>query len=207
MQKTESMEFPNAIVLTGGIATGKSSVGSLLSLFGFKIIDADRIAHAKLDESAGTVAELFGERFVVGGRVDRGKLGGLIFNDDEARMKLEKLLHPLIKEEIYNQSQLCESRQIPYILDIPLFFEKKNYPIDEVAVVYCTPQQQIERLIGREGYTIEEAESRIRAQLPIDEKKEKASFVIDNTRDLKHLQKETERFIAYIKKRYPALKI
>ena len=201
------MEFPNAIVLTGGIATGKSSVGSLLSLFGFKIIDADKIAHRKLDESADQIAELFGSRFVIGGKIDRGKLGGVIFSDDAARLKLEKLLHPLIKEEIYNQSQLCESKEIPYILDIPLFYEKRNYPIEEVAVVYCKPEQQIERLIGREGYTIEEAQNRIKAQLPIDEKREKASFVIDNTKDLKHLQKETESFISYIKNRYPSLKI
>ena len=201
------MEFPNAIVLTGGIATGKSSVCSLLSLYGFKIIDADKIAHTKLDESADRIVELFGSRFVVGGKVDRKKLGGVIFEDEIARGKLEALLHPLIKEEIVNQSQLCESKQIPYILDIPLFYEKRNYPIDEVAVVYCTPKQQIDRLLQREGYTIQEAQSRIAAQLPIDEKKAQASFVIDNTRDLKHLQRETERFIDYIKAKYPTLKI
>ncbi len=201
------MEFPNAIVLTGGIATGKSSVCSLLSLYGFKIIDADKIAHVKLDESADRIAALFGSQFITAGKVDRKKLGGIVFEDEIARGKLEALLHPLIKEEIYRQSQLCESKNIPYILDIPLFYEKKNYPIDEVAVVYCTPRQQVERLLQREGYTPHEAQNRIAAQLPIDEKKAQASFVIDNTRDLKHLQRETERFIDYIKEKYPALKI
>lgn len=201
------MEFANAIVLTGGIASGKSSVGSLLSLYGFKIVDADKIAHAKLDESVDQVAELFGSRFIVGGRVDRKKLGGLIFEDEDARHRLEALLHPKIKEEIRNQSRLCEERGIPYILDIPLFFEKRNYPIDEVAVVYALPEQQVERLLKREGYTIEEAHSRLKAQLPIDRKRELASFVIDNTRDLKHLQKEVERFTDYIKSNYPELKI
>lgn len=201
------MEFANAIVLTGGIASGKSSVGSLLSLYGFKIVDADKIAHAKLDESVDQVAELFGSRFIVGGRVDRKKLGGLIFEEEDARHRLEALLHPKIKEEIHKQSQLCEERGIPYILDIPLFFEKRNYPIDEVAVVYALPEQQVERLLKREGYTIEEAQSRLKAQLPIERKRELASFVIDNTRDLKHLQKEVERFTDYIKANYPELKI
>ncbi len=201
------MEFPNAIALTGGIASGKSSVCSLLSLYGFTIIDADKIAHLKLDESAGTIAELFGEQFVIGGKVDRKKLGGIIFEDTEARKRLENLLHPLIKEEIVHQSRLCESKQIPYILDIPLFFEKRNYDVDEVVVVYCTPQQQRERLMGREGYTTEETESRIGAQLPIDRKRQKATFVIDNTGDLRHLQREVERFTDYIKAKYPALKI
>ncbi|HHD77620.1 MAG TPA: dephospho-CoA kinase [Campylobacteraceae bacterium] len=201
------MDLPNAIALTGGIATGKSSVCSLLSLYGFKIIDADKIAHAKLDESLPQIAERFGEQFVIGGRVDRKKLGGVIFSDEEARQDLEKLLHPMIREEIVAQSEVCEAKKIPYILDIPLFFEKGNYLIEEVAVVYCTPEQQIERLLQREGYTIEEAQSRIGAQLPIETKREKATFVIDNSADLKHLQRETERFLAYIKGRYPHLTI
>ncbi len=201
------MDLPNAIVLTGGIATGKSSVCSLLSLYGFKIIDADKIAHSKLDESVSQIAERFGERFIIGGRVDRKKLGGLIFSDEEARSELEGLLHPLIREEIVAQSRLCEEKEIPYILDIPLYYEKRNYPIDEVAVVYCTPEQQIERLLQREGYTIEEAQSRIEAQLPIDTKRSQASFVIDNTQNLKHLQAETERFLAYVKGKYPHLTI
>jgi len=201
------MEFQNAIVLTGGIATGKSSVCSLLNLYGFKIIDADKIAHLMLERNVDKIAALFGNEFVLDGKVDRKKLGTVIFSDEKARAQLEGLLHPLIKEEIILQSSLCEAKEIPYIVDIPLFYEKSNYPIDEVAVVYCTPQQQIERLLGREGYTAEEAQSRIAAQMPIDAKREKASFVIDNTRNLKHLQKEVDRFIGYIKQKYPDINL
>ncbi len=201
------MEFQNAIVLTGGIATGKSSVCSLLNLYGFKIIDADKIAHTMLDRNADKIAALFGSEFVSQGKVDRKKLGTVIFSDEKARVQLEGLLHPLIKEEILSQSALCEAKEIPYIVDIPLFYEKSNYPIDEVAVVYCTPQQQIARLVEREGYSEEEAQKRIDAQMPIDAKREKASFVIDNTQDLKHLQKEVDRFTGYIKQKYPAIKL
>ncbi len=201
------MEFQNAIVLTGGIATGKSSVCSLLNLYGFKIIDADKIAHTMLDRNAEKIAGLFGSEFVSEGKVDRKRLGTVIFSDEQARAQLEGLLHPLIKEEIISQSTLCETKEIPYIVDIPLFYEKSNYPIDEVAVVYCTPQQQIARLVDREGYTEEEAQKRIAAQMPIDAKREKASFVIDNTQNLKHLQKEVDRFTGYIKQKYPAIKL
>jgi len=201
------MEFANAIVLTGGIATGKSSVCSLLQLYGFKIIDADKIAHQKLDENSGKIAEAFGSEFISEGKVNRKKLGSVIFTDEKARLKLEQLLHPLIKEEILAQSAFCEEKEIPYIIDIPLFYEKSNYDIDEVVVVYCTPEQQLQRLIDREGYTHEEAKDRINAQMPIDHKKEKASFVIDNTKNLKHLQKEVDRFIDYIKQKYPDIKL
>ena len=201
------MEFANAIVLTGGIATGKSSVCSLLQLYGFKIIDADKIAHQKLDENSGKIAEAFGSEFISEGKVNRKKLGSVIFTDEKARLKLEQLLHPLIKEEILTQSAFCEEKEIPYIVDIPLFYEKSNYDIDEVVVVYCTPEQQLQRLIDREGYTQEEAKDRINAQMPIDHKKEKASFVIDNTKNLKHLQKEVDRFIDYIKQKYPDIKL
>jgi dephospho-CoA kinase len=201
------MEFQNAIVLTGGIATGKSSVCSLLNLYGFKIIDADKIAHQMLDRNVEKIADLFGSEFISGGKVDRKKLGSVIFSNDTERKKLEALLHPLIKKEIMEQSRLCEQKEIPYIVDIPLFYEKSNYKIEEVVVVYCEPQQQIQRLLDREGYSLEEAQKRIAVQIPIEQKKEKASFVIDNTKDLKHLQKEVEKFISYIKQKYPEIKL
>jgi dephospho-CoA kinase len=201
------MEFQNAIVLTGGIATGKSSVCSLLNLYGFKIIDADKIAHQMLDRNIEKIADLFGSEFISGGKVDRKKLGSVVFSDDTERKKLETFLHPLIKKEIIEQSMLCEQKEIPYIVDIPLFYEKSNYSIEEVVVVYCEPEQQIQRLLEREGYSLEEAQRRIAVQIPIVEKKEKASFVIDNTKDLKHLQKEVDRFIGYIKQKYPEIKL
>ncbi len=199
--------FENAIVLTGGIATGKSSVCSLLNLYGFQIIDADKIAHQMLEKHVDKISDIFGEEYIKEGKVDRKKLGSLIFNNFKSRQSLENLLHPLIKEEILKQSLLCESKDIPYIIDIPLFYEKNNYDISEVIVVYCDKKQQMQRLIDREGYTKKEAQNRIDAQLDIDIKKEKASFVIDNTKDLKYLQNQVEIFMKYVKNKYPALKI
>ncbi len=201
------MPFSNAIVLTGGIATGKSTVANLLKLHGFSIIDADKIAHKVLDQNANKIAELFGESFVEDGSVDRKALGKLIFSDKDAKKRLEALLHPQIREEIKAQAKLFEEKGLPYIVDIPLFFETKGYEIDEVLVVYATPAMQKMRLIEREGYSEDEADSRINAQLPIDEKRDLASFVIDNTKDLRHLQREVERFLEYIRGKYVGIKI
>ncbi len=201
------MEFRHAVVLTGGIATGKSSVCSLLKLYGFQIVDADAIAHRMLEKESRKIAELFGDAYLIDGKVERKKLGALIFSDKEAKKRLETLLHPPIREEIFRQSRFCEERGVPYILDIPLFFETNHYQIEKVALVYATRRQQLERLIKREGYTEEEARRRIEAQIPIDKKRELASYVIDNTRDLKHLQAEVDRFVEYLKENYRELKI
>ncbi len=199
--------FENAIVLTGGIATGKSSVCNFLRLFGFEIIDADKIAHESLDENIQAIGELFGFEYIKNSKVNRKKLGQLIFSDNAKREELENFIHPIIQEKIKKASEVFETKNIPYIIDIPLFFEKKNYNIKEVIVIYAPKEQQIIRLMDREGYSKEEANSRIKAQMPIEKKKELASFVIDNSKDLKNMQKEVERFLSYIKIKYPKLKI
>jgi dephospho-CoA kinase len=199
--------FKNAIVLTGGIATGKSSVCNFLRLYGFEIIDADSVAHESLDENIQAIGEIFGLEYIKNSKVDRKKLGKLIFSDESSREKLENFIHPIIKAKIKKRSEAFENKNIPYIIDIPLFFEKKNYDIKEIILVYAPKEQQIKRLMSREGYNKEESNERINAQMPIDDKKSLASFVIDNSKDLKHMQKEVERFLSYIKIKYPTLKI
>ncbi len=191
--------FEHAIALTGGIATGKSTVSQLLLKEGFDIIDADKVAHTMLDMHADGIADLFGEEYVEEGRVNRKKLGSIIFNNPENRTKLESFLHPLIHAEIARQSQALEKKKKPYIVDIPLFFETKNYDIEKVALVYAPLKMQRERLIKRDGFSVEEANSRIDSQISIELKKEKSSFIIDNSQDLDHLQDEVERFVAYLK--------
>ncbi len=201
------MSFKNAIALTGGIATGKSSVCSLLQMYGFKIIDADKVAHKMLDANVDKISDIFGQHYILEGKVDRKKLGSLIFTDKKERLKLEALLHPLIKEDIQKQASFCESKSVPYIVDIPLFFENKNYEIKEVALVYCTKEQQMQRLVSREGLSEKEANDRINSQMKIDDKKPLATFIIDNRKNLGHLQNEVESFVEYIRKKYPNIKI
>ncbi len=186
--------FQYAIVLTGGIASGKSTVSSLMVLSGFRIIDADAIAHEVLENSKAQIVEHFGEEFIVQGRVDRKKLGALIFADKQKRLELESIVHPKIKEQIEQEAQEQEAFKKPYIIDIPLFFEREGvYKIDKVIVVYTPQKIQLERLVKREGLSEKNAMARINAQLSIESKKERATFLIDNSKDLRHLQNECER--------------
>ena len=202
------MEFKNAILLTGGIATGKSSVCNFLKLHGFSIIDADKIAHDVLDENASKISEMFGDEYVKDGRVDRRKLGELVFSDKDKKSSLEALLHPLIEDRIKKEALKLEKFNVPYIVDIPLFFETgKRYDIKPVVVVYAPKELQIERLVKREGFDLSHAKSRVESQIDIEKKRQEADFVIDNSKDIKHLQKEVDRFLDFIRGRYADLKI
>ncbi len=187
------MLFKYAIALTGSISTGKSSAVELLKQSGFHVIDADSVAHQVLDEQHQAIAKIFGEKYVENGKVDRRSLGSIIFADQEKRKVLEELLHPLIYARIAEESTLLDKRAEPYIVDIPLFFEGGRYAIESVIVVYAKKEQQLKRLMQREGYSEEEALSRINAQIDIEEKRKNATYVIDNSGDLKQLQYETER--------------
>lgn len=196
------MAFEYAIALTGGIATGKSTVASLLTLNGLRIIDADTISHQILDESAQWVIDTFGSEYVTGSKVNRAKLGTLIFSNPEEKKKLEEYLHPKIKKEIELQSEKQDSFKFPYLIDIPLFFEKNSYDIKESVVVYTPADIQLERFMKRNGYSEEESLRRINSQMDIEQKKQKATWVIDNSQDLKHLQRECEAFVEKIKLKY-----
>ena len=187
------MSFKYAIALTGSIATGKSSTVAQLSSFGFHIIDADKIAHQILDEQHQAVADMFGEALVDEGKVDRKALGAIVFSDSTRRKALEALLHPLIYREIERLSVEQDKLQKPYFVDIPLFFEGGRYPIERSLVVYTTKEQQLERLMQREGYSEEEALNRINTQIPVEEKRKRANYVIDNSGTLMQLKKECER--------------
>jgi len=201
------MAFEYAIALTGGIATGKSTVASLLGLSGLRIIDADKISHTLLEQNVSWVQSHFGDDYLTArGKVDRPALGQLVFSNAEKRAELEAFLHPLIREEIFRQSEKQDSFKYPYLIDIPLFFEGNAYNIKDSVVVYTPPEVQLERFMKRNGYELEESQRRIASQMPIDEKKARATWVIDNAQNLKHLQKECADFIALIKEKYPAPK-
>jgi len=198
------MAFKYAIALTGGIATGKSTVASLLSLNGLRVIDADKISHTILDENRDWVAEIFGQEYVTSKKVNRTELGKIIFSDDDAKKKLEEFLHPKIRLEIELQSEKQDKFNFPYLIDIPLFFENSAYNIEDSVVVYTPSDIQLERFMKRNGYDKEESLKRIATQMPIDEKRDRATWVIDNSKDLKHLQVECENFVEKIKTKYGA---
>jgi dephospho-CoA kinase len=192
--------YEYAIALTGGIATGKSTVASLMKLHGIAVIDADEIAHELLDIHHTEIARMFGEQYVRNGKVLRTELGKIIFTDEAKKKELEAFIHPLIREEIERRAAVYDSREFPYLIDIPLFFENGAYDIKDSVVVYTPPEVQLERYMKRNGLSEEEAKIRINSQMSIDEKKVRATWIIDNSYKLKHLQAECEAFVDRIKK-------
>jgi len=202
----------HAIVLTGGIGTGKSTVSALLTLYGFKIIDADAITRTLLVKHHKEIEDMFGMSFMGEDGFDRKALGRVVFQDEKQRKKLEEFLHPKIKSIIKEEASFCESKGVPYILDIPLYYESGNYKdIEEVVVVYAPRDAQWERVLKR-GYEPDETKKEIlknilEIQIDIEEKKKMAKYVIDNSGSLKDLQVEVEKFLDYIRKKYVHLKI
>ena len=200
------MILKHAIALSGGIASGKSTVASLLKLYGYRVICADTIAHSVLDANAEEVVEAFGEgileqncvscdsiKFVI----NRKKLGAIVFADSKKREKLEQILHSKIKAEILKEAQKEERKGIPYFVDIPLFFEKNCYPIAHSLLIATTQELQIARLKARNGFNAAEAMQRINAQMSLEKKRAMASFVIENCGSLESLQQALEHYLQH----------
>ena len=187
------MAFKYAVALTGSIATGKSTVSSIFILFGFTVIDADAIAHRLLDVQYLKIVELFGKTVREGHHINRKVLGDIVFKDAQKRKVLEDFLHPLIYAEILRVSTLEDKLKSPYFIDIPLFFESNRYNIEKSLLVYTPVEEQLKRLMKRDGVNQEEAQSRIEMQIDIEDKKKRSTYIIDNSRDLKHLNDECKR--------------
>ena len=187
------------IILTGGIGTGKSSTAKIFKQLGYKVIDADTIAHKELENSKEEIKKLFGEEFVKEGRVDRKKLGSVVFSNNMKKKELENLLHPKIRQNIKEEVQKLESKKEKFIIDIPLFFESRGYDADKVIVVYAPKEIQIARVMQRDGLSHEEALKRVQSQMDIELKKELADMVIDNTKDIESLKEEVKKIDAILK--------
>jgi len=188
------MAFKYAVALTGSIATGKSSAGIYLSKLGFEIIDADSIAHDMLNVQYQAIARLFGEHMLNADKtVNRKALGSVVFSNAVKRKALEDLLHPRIFLEIETQAKQLDIKRTPYLVDIPLFFESKRYPIAKSLLVYTPIPLQLLRLRQRDDSSEEDAQRRIDAQISIEIKKQKADYVIDNSGTLTDLERECKR--------------
>jgi len=182
----------NAIVLTGGIGTGKSTTATMLKMYGYKIIDADKISKEVFEEKKDKIQEIFGT-------TDRKELRKIVFNNKEKLKKLEELILPEVKKRVLKEAEKLEKDGVVYFVDLPLYFEKQNYPeFKKVLVVYAPKEEQIKRVIKRDNVSKEEALAILSNQLDIEEKKKRADFVIDNSKDLKHLQKEIEKFLKMV---------
>ncbi|MGK0577691.1 dephospho-CoA kinase [Macrococcus capreoli] len=180
------------IGLTGGIASGKSTVAKFLAEHGFVVVDADIASRKAVAPGSTGLAEIktvFGEKVIQeDGTLDRKALGEIIFNDPSERAKLNAIVHPLVRDimEVEKNAGLTQGKVV--VMDIPLLFENKlEHTVDEVWVVYVPETIQKERLMARNHLTIDEAISRIKSQISIEEKKQKADKVIDNSGSLEEL--------------------
>lgn len=172
--------------LTGGIATGKSTVSKMLAQEGVQIIDADLIAREVVEPGQPALLgliEAFGPDIVdSSGHLDREKLGAIVFADPEARKLLEDLTHPQIGARTAALIQHARDEGLPFIIyDAALIVEKKLYPaMDGVIVVSLPFEVQLDRLMARDGLDERQARGRLDAQLPLAEKVAVADWVIDN---------------------------
>lgn len=191
--------------LTGGISSGKSTVSSYLKQLKIPVIDADEVARKVVEPNSQGAIEIrktFGsDVFEEDGSLNRQKLGALIFSNAENRQKLDDLLQPLIKimilDEIEEHRQKGENM---IVLDLPLLFEKQYEELcEEIIVVYIPKELQLERLMKRNQYTKQEALSRIDSQLSIEEKRKRATVLLDNQGTIQQLYQQVEQWLVETK--------
>lgn len=187
------------IGLTGGIASGKSTISNMITTFGIPVIDADVISRQVVEpgESAyRKIVDYFGENILHDDRtINRNKLGQIVFSDEEKRKALNKMVHPEVRKTMLNQKEdLINAGNKAVVLDIPLLFESKRTAlVDQILVVYVDEDTQLSRLMKRDGFTEEESQSRIKSQMPLKQKQEMADAIIDNRGSLEQSRKQLEK--------------
>ncbi|MEQ3451928.1 dephospho-CoA kinase [Enterococcus cecorum] len=187
--------------ITGGIATGKSSVVQHFIDLGFPVVDADIIARHLLDQNEqayNEIVKVFGSEILQeNGEINRQALGALVFNHPDKLKQLDEIMAPFLQESILAAIKQASQNQKLVIVDVPLMYEK-GYDewMDQVAVVYCTPNQQLKRLMQRNQLTEKEAKQRIDSQLPIEMKKLLAEVVFDNSNDLTQTIQQVDTWLS-----------
>lgn len=190
------------IGLTGGIACGKSTVASMFVKRGAVLIDADQIAREVVLPGAPALA-LVAERFGPGvlradGSLNRKALGDIVFADAAARKELEGLLHPRIRALMRERMEASERRKPDklVVVDVPLLFESKlEGMFEETLLVYIPRELQLVRLQARDGLSLEQAESRLAAQMPIEDKRRLADAMIDNSGTIAETERQVDEYM------------
>lgn len=203
--------------LTGGIGSGKSSVGRLLLELGATLIDADAIVHEM--QAPGSpllrqIADAFGEDVIdATGALDRKALAARVFGDEAARARLGSIMHPPVIAEMLRRALAARDAGAPLVvLDIPLLLEGRKsgrgsgaiMDFDAVIVVYTPESVQIERTMARDGATRDEVEARVGAQLSIEEKRRLADHVIDNSGSPEETERQVRALFAELTRPHDA---
>jgi dephospho-CoA kinase len=187
--------------LTGGIASGKSTVSAMLAARGAKIVDADQVAREVVlpgEPALESIVSVFGQAVLnADGTLNRSELGRVVFGDRERLGQLESILHPAIRSRMWKQmdAYLEEDPDLLVVADIPLLFETGQASLyDGVMVVYIPRALQMERLMVRNALNAEQAKQRIDLQMDIEEKRRLADFIIDNSGTLEDTEGQIEQF-------------
>ncbi|MBU0904261.1 MAG: dephospho-CoA kinase [Firmicutes bacterium] len=189
------------IGLTGSIASGKSTVSKMLQDMGFSIIDADIVAREVVELGSDTLQEIqnqFGNEVLhTDGTLNREVLGSMIFHQPAKRKQLNDIMHPAIRKEMLKQrDELTKKGNETFFMDIPLLFESRlQHLVEKILVVSVTEDVQLERLMSRNNLSKEEAEARIKSQLPLSEKEKGADAVIYNNGSIEESKKQLESIL------------
>ena len=190
------------IGLTGGIASGKSTVSSFLREKGYEVVDADKIAWELTEPDAPlwqAYKERYGERVLEEDRsLNRRAVAEIVFQNPAEKSWMDSTAHPLIRKTVENKLKCLEQAGCPVVfLDVPLLYEAGWETLTELVwVVYARRRQQLRRLCRRSGFTASEAERRIDAQMPMEAKKQRGDIVIDNNASREDLQRQLEKLLS-----------
>lgn len=186
--------------LTGGIASGKTTVGRILAGLGAFVLDADAIAHEQLRAATPAhrqIVERFGPSILESdGSISRARLGEFVFGDAAARADLEAILHPAVRDEIERRlaDYVRHGRSSVAVVDAALLVETGSYRhYERLIVVRCSRGMQVHRLLARDRLSLAQAHARIEAQAPLEAKLALADYVIDGEGTLRHTREQTER--------------
>jgi dephospho-CoA kinase len=191
------------IGLTGGVGSGKSTVADMLRELGAEVVDADEASHAVYEPDTpgfAAVVREFGDDFVRDGRIDRQRLGALVFGDADARHRLNAIVHPLVREWMAARTGEAAMRGAKVVIQVvPLLFENGLERLfSTIVLVYVPEDLQVERLVKGRGLTPERARAMIAAQMPIDEKRRQVHHVIDNSRSIEKTRAQVDQLWAQL---------
>jgi dephospho-CoA kinase len=184
------------IGLTGGAGSGKSTVAAMFAELGAAVVDADEATHAVYEPGTpgfDAVVAAFGGDYVSDGRIDRARLGELVFHDEDARRRLNAIVHPLVRQWMAERTVEAAERGADVVIqDVPLLYENDLQGLfSAVVLAYAPPEVQLERLVSR-GLARERAAAIIASQMPIEVKKPRAEFVVDNSGTREQTRRQVE---------------
>jgi len=192
--------------LTGGIACGKTVVRRRIEERGIPTLDADAVVHRLLQSGTDVtreIAEIFGDAVIApDGSVDRKALAAIVFNDEQARRNLNAVVHPAVWREIERFFEQREKASDPVaVVDAALMIETGSFRrYDRVVVVHCLRELQLERLMARDGLSREDALRRIRSQMPIEEKRPFADFLVDTSGSIEETLKQADELASQLQR-------